>query len=577
MHSQAYVTNRHLLIPRALKSSAPLSSPKPQVGQIIELTCKRLGVEGKGICLSDKGVPSSFVILCNHALPGERFTAEVTSVSSNMAEARVIERLSRNEFYTEPLCQLFGSCGGCTLQSMYDSAALRVKQGLLEETLKRGRVRSMSKAQFLPIVPSNESYGYRNKVTLYWSSDNQGAQSDSQGALSDSQGAPFLGMMVRGSQQIISIPHCHLADANTNSFTHLVEQTVSSIHHEDNRLLPSNHPSGSGIMKHVIIRSGRGSQDDSVMGGKEYLVILVTSKDEPQCLDPIVKALLASPLSSSLVGIVNKVVPSLSRDEEDSDEKAPRKKTARGYWRQRDEESVASLASHLLYGRDHVVESVCGLSFQVSAEAFAQVNTTQCEKLYDRIKEAAELKATDTLLDLYCGTGTIGLTMARQVMQVTGIELSETSVSCAQINASLNGISNASFIAGDCDKIAKRWSEGIMAEVMARQSRIATKHPNHDQSVPRPDVVIIDPARAGATSGVIAYLNLCGCRRIIYVSCNPATAARDLAALCGNEGEKGGKVQQFSSPRFALRSIQGFDMFPQTEHVELMAVLDRIM
>lgn len=525
------------------------------MGQIVEIQCQRLGVEGKGICHIED---SSFVILCK-ALPGEKLVAKISSMHRQHGEAIVIERLQRNRNYVDPACTAFGSCGGCSLQSMGYASQLQEKQSLVAETLKRGKIRSIEQAEFFPIVPSPLEYGYRNKITLFWALDEDGS--------------PILGMKVRGSSETFPIPHCHLADEATNAMARLIGASASSRCTDNARLLPYGS-SPSGIMKEVVIRSWSVGEG---VGPREYLIILVTSSDEPQSLGPIVEDIMASPLSTVVVGILNRVVPHSSNNEEEVEDKESSKTRApKGYWRFQKEDEAAT-ALHLLYGRDHLIDYLCGLLFKVSAESFAQVNPQQCENLYERIKKVADLRSTDTLLDLYCGTGTIGLTMARSVKSLIGIEWNEAALACARSNAALNGIDNATFIAGDCGKILKKWSDGIRAQDMASRSRIVLSNP---EKIPRPNVVILDPARAGCSSGVLSYLEACGCRRIVYVSCSPATATRDLALLCGTSKSADGASKSVASVaaggRFALKSVQPFDMFPQTDHCELIAVLDRV-
>ncbi|GAB4817425.1 hypothetical protein N2152v2_004471 [Parachlorella kessleri] len=222
----------------------------------------------------------------------------------------------------------------------------------------------------------------------------------------------------------------------------------------------------------------------------------------------------------------------------------------------------AVAAEHLLHGRPYLLESVCGLDFEVSANSFFQTNTRQAELLYQLVAEAAELQPSDVVLDLYCGTGTIALSLARRCREVYGVEVVETAVADAKRNAARNGIDNARFLLGDLEQPGA-------AELLWGQ-------------VPQPDVVVVDPARPGLSPAVIAFLRQCGARRLVYVSCNPATQARDVALLCAQPAGAaeavagGGSAGDVAEAQYRLAWVQPCDMFPQTMHVEAVAVLDRV-
>lgn len=204
----------------------------------------------------------------------------------------------------------------------------------------------------------------------------------------------------------------------------------------------------------------------------------------------------------------------------------------------------------LLQGRDSITERLCGLTFLLSPESFFQTHPDQAEVLYRLVREAAGLRPSrqDVLLDLYCGTGTIGLSLAHGCKQVVGYDIVGPAVKDAKRNAAANRITNATFRQGDLERVC--WD----------MRRSVGSH-----SIPRPDVVIVDPARAGLGQSVVDFLRDCGARRVVYVSCNDRTLARDLDRLCNSPGAQ-----------YQVVSVQPVDMFPHTEHVEVVAVLDRI-
>ncbi|GFR50193.1 hypothetical protein Agub_g12361 [Astrephomene gubernaculifera] len=320
-----------------------------------------------------------------------------------------------------------------------------------------------------------------------------------------------------------------------------------------------------------------------------------------------------------------------------------------------EEVATTATSSVLLYGKPYIHDVLQGLTFRISPGSFFQTNSRQTEILYDIVRQAAGLRpgAQDVVLDLYCGTGTIGLSLAAECRTVVGMEVVESAVADARVNAALNGITNATFVAADVDQLHRLEALMEVADVMthnghkpaaAAAPRSASQQPqpqqqhknlqrqqsrqqqsihHHQQQQPSsrsfsPDVVIVDPARAGLSASALAYLILCGARRVVYVSCNVATQARDLAVLCngngngnggggngyngngnGNGNRGGSKGNQGRGDRkggskvgpegaegvgggvgggrgvFRLVSIQPVDMFPHTDHVETVAVLER--
>ena len=209
-------------------------------------------------------------------------------------------------------------------------------------------------------------------------------------------------------------------------------------------------------------------------------------------------------------------------------------------------------AEHLLHGDDHIFEQLCGVNFAVSASSFFQTNPRQAEVLYGMVREACGLREgrRDTVLDLFCGTGSIGLTLAKHARHVVGFEVVPSAVRDARRNMELNAIGNAEFHCGDLNKV---WSE------------------LGDRLGGAPDVVVTDPARPGMHAGLCEWLNDCGARRIVYVSCNPSTQARDVSILTGTD-----RSPRDVEGKYRLTSLQAVDMFPHTPHIESIAVLDRI-
>lgn len=281
-------------------------------------------------------------------------------------------------------------------------------------------------------------------------------------------------------------------------------------------LSPYNVHSHAGFLKHLVLRTGR----DVNTGLTELMVNFVTSSYKPELLKPLVEKVSVIPEVVSIMNNINTSVGSTSIGEEE----------------------------YTLYGKSSITEILRGLTFQISANSFFQTNTHQADILYKLIEDSAGLKGdgSEIVLDLFCGTGTIGLTLAKRVKHVYGYEVVPQAISDARLNAELNDICNATFVQGDLNKIDE----------------------NFGNNFPKPDIIISDPNRPGMHMKLIKFLLKIKAPRIIYVSCNPATCARDLDYLCH------GVVEKNIKGCYKLKSVQAVDMFPHTPHTECVCLLE---
>ncbi|MBQ6655618.1 MAG: 23S rRNA (uracil(1939)-C(5))-methyltransferase RlmD [Erysipelotrichaceae bacterium] len=327
-----------------------------------------------------------------------------------------------------------------------------------------------------PIITMKEPYGYRNKIMMP--------------AEVDKNGQFKVGFYRYNSHEIIPMEDCCLQSPLANDIVRRLRELIVSYGIEKQ-------------IRHIMIR-------DMQKTG-EVMVVLVCWQREVKGLRQLAEELReAFPAVVSVIQNVNAA----------------------------DTNVVLGKEEILLSGRDHVFDQLCGLRFKISAHSFYQVNTYQTEVLYNTAMEMAGLKSSDDVLDLYCGVGTIGLSLAGRVRSVTGIEIVQQAIADARINAQLNGISNAEFIASDAQKECER----LLAE--GRKF----------------DCVIVDPPRKGCSGGTIELLRQLGSERIVYISCDPSTLARDLKLLKND---------------YEVRRIQPVDMFPQTYHVETVCLLHR--
>ncbi|XP_058180864.1 uncharacterized protein LOC131299243 [Rhododendron vialii] len=486
----------------------------PKRGQTLELVCESLAFTGKGLCkVSDTG----FVVMCDRALPGERFIGRVTRKKKNYAEVIKIKTISPHWDFVEAPCEHASDCGGCKTQNLSYEAQVRAKEEQVRDLVVH--VGSFSDKDLecfdimKPIIPCDTQFHYRNKMEFSFGTKTWLPGGPLQDKQSDAAGY-VLGLHVPGFfDKFLNINKCLLQSEPANK----VLKAIQECWRDPNLgLYPYDVHSHAGFLKHLMLRSGR----DVNTGLPELMVNFVTSSYKPELLKPLVEKI--SPILE-VVSIVNNVNSSVGNTSVGEDE-------------------------YILHGKSTITETLRGLAFEISANSFFQTNTRQAEVLYGLIEEYADLKGdgSDIVLDLFCGTGTIGLTLARKARHVYGYEVVPQAISDARRNAKLNEIRNATFVQGDLNKIDV----------------------NFGKDFPKPDIIISDPNRPGMHMKLIKYLIKLQSPRIIYVSCNPATCARDLDYLCH------GSVEHNIKGCYKLKRLRPVDMFPNTPHIECVCLLE---
>ncbi|KAK9690029.1 hypothetical protein RND81_09G099500 [Saponaria officinalis] len=486
----------------------------PKRGQTLELVCESLGFKGKGVC---KVPETGFVLLCDRALPGEKFVGRVTRRKGSYAEVMKLRTLVPHQHAVDAPCEYASYCGGCKTQNLSYEAQTRYKEEQVRELMIHVGKISDKQPDFVsimkPIVPCANQFHYRNKMEFSFSTRRwipRELMGEEQGIGNDYA----LGLHAPGFfDKVLNVNKCFLQSESANAVLLTVQECWKD---QSLALSPYDVHSHAGFLKHLVIRSGR----DVESGKPEIMVNFVTSSYKPELLKPLVEKVSAFTEVVSIVNNINTSVGSTSIGE----------------------------AEHVLYGKSTITEILRGLTFQISANSFFQTNAQQAEVLYKLIEDVAGLKGdgSEIVLDLFCGTGTIGLTLAKRAKHVYGYEVVAQAISDAHRNADLNGINNATFVQGDLNKIDE----------------------NFGKSFPRPDIVISDPNRPGMHMKLIKLLLKLKAPRIVYVSCNPATCARDIDYLCH------GSVDYNIKGCYKLRSVQPVDMFPHTPHIECVCLLD---
>jgi 23S rRNA (uracil1939-C5)-methyltransferase len=445
--------------------------------QELELHVDSLAYGGNGVARLN-----GFVVFVRRGLPGDTVRARVTKVKRSHAEALAVDIVEPSDKRVEAPCAHYPACGGCRFQDLAYDAQLEAKQEQVRDALRR--IGGIAEPPLEPILPAESEFFYRNKLEYSFTATPSG---------------PVLGFHRAGRwDEVLEIEKCWLTTDLGNAIRNAVRDWACA-----ERLEPYDQGEQTGYLRHLVVREGRNT--------RQVLVQLVTAAGERFDRDEFVETLRRFPEVRSIHWAVNETPA-----------------------------EVTNLPTTLLWGDEAIEEQLCGLRFRVRPNAFLQTNTAMAERLYGLAGEYAALTGGETVYDLYCGIGTIGLSLARDSLTVWGVEVSEESVACALENADLNGISNAAFFAGE--------AADALAELRDRAGG--------------PDVVVVDPPRAGLSNKAVRRLGRLEAPRIVYVSCNPSTLAGNVKELASSWG-------------YTLERVRPVDMFPHTPHVESVALLTR--
>ncbi|XP_043720149.1 uncharacterized RNA methyltransferase CT0009 [Telopea speciosissima] len=486
----------------------------PKRGQTLELVCETLAFKAKGVC---KVADSGFVLMCDRALPGERFLGRVTRKKGSYGEVQKIKTISPHWDLVDAPCEYASHCGGCKTQNLLYEAQLRAKEQQVHELMTHVGRFSNEDPDFAmamkPIVSCDIQFHYRNKMEFSFSTQQWLPKDEMKGEQAGANNFA-LGLHAPGFfDKVLNVEKCLLQSEAANVVLAVMQNCWRD---PQLGLSPYDVRTHIGFLKHLMLRTGR----DAKTGSRELMVNFVTSSYKPELLEPLIEKISAIPEVVSIINNVNTSVGNTSVGEEE----------------------------YTLYGKSTITEILRGLTFQISANSFFQTNTHQAEVLYKLIEDCAGIRGdgSEIVLDLFCGTGTIGLTLAKRVKHVYGYEVVAQAISDARRNAELNDIHNATFVQGDLNKIDHSFGDAF----------------------PKPCIVISDPNRPGMHMKLIKFLLKLRARRVIYVSCNPATCARDLDYLCH------GVVEQNIEGCYRLKRLHPVDMFPHTPHIECVCLLE---
>jgi 23S rRNA (uracil1939-C5)-methyltransferase len=430
--------------------------------------------DAMGVCKID-GYP----IFVKDALKGESALIKVIKTNKNFGFGRLVEIKKESPFRKIPICEHYQSCGGCNTMHMNYQTQLDFKRYRTDQTLKKlGKVNT----KVLETVGMNNPYYYRNKVIIPFSKE---------------KGKIVAGLYKARSHDIVNIKRCHVFPKVISDmvryFRSLFTELDFSIYDEN---------IDDGLLKAVMFRYS--------MSLEEISVTFITKHGKLPHKEEIISRLIERyPQVTSIVQNINA------------------KKT----------NVLLGPKSRVLLGEDKIHDTLLGLDYEISHRSFYQINPVQTEELYKKAIEYAALKEDYTVVDAYCGIGTIGLTAAKDVKQVIGFDIIKDSIKNAQQNAKNNNIDNAKFIVGASEEVLPTIKESI-------------------------DVLFIDPPRKGCDKKFLESIIKQGINRIVYISCNVSTLARDLNFLQANE--------------YKIIETTPFDMFPQTSHIETVTLLEKL-
>jgi len=443
---------------------------------------------GCGVGKNAEGV----TVFVKGAVTGDTVEAKIIKVASTYAVARLEKVLTASSERFDGTgmrqreCQAPASCGGCVYRNIKYEHELELKREYVKNAFRKAGLFDVSVSET----------AHTGKVTCY--------RNKGQYPVRTVGGRIRAGFFATKTHDLIPCDNCLLQPAVFGEIVAYITDFA-----EKNHVKAYDEESGRGILRHIYLRIAERTG--------EIMVCLVINADKLDCAEKFTSELTARfPSVASVMLNVNK----------------------------KNTNVILGEKFICIGGRDHIIDELCGLKFKISAGSFYQVNHDGAELLYGIARERAELTGKETLADLYCGAGTIGLSMAKHVKRLVGIEIVDEAVECAKENAALNGIENAFFFCGDASD-----ARGLLANAKDTLGDFC------------PDVVVIDPPRKGTTEELVGYLDSLGVKKIVYVSCNPDTLARDC--------------KWFADKGYSIGEVTPVDLFPGTGHVESLVCLTK--
>lgn len=444
-----------------------------QVNDILKLECVDLNHQGMGVCKVE-----GFPIFVSGILIGEVGKVEILKLDKNFGYGSVKEILKTSQDRVKPICPIFGVCGGCEIMHLQYQAQLKHKVKMAQETFKR--IGHLENIKIDQIIGMDDPYYYRNKVQIPYQMKKDKV---------------IFGFYKKRSHEVISFDVCYIQPLLATDIAKFVRNLANEY-----KISAYNDESKKGVLRHVLIR--KNIYD-------EYMVVLITKEDKIPFVDEV----------------VSKIV-----------KRYPSVKTIIHNINYKDTNVILGQKSKILFGDGVIIDEIDGLKFYISHQSFFQTNHIQTSKLYQLVLDYANPNSNETIVDGYCGVGTISLLLARKCKHVIGIEIVEEAINDAKKNAKLNDISNVSFIVGKTEEEVLKIDDLVI------------------------DTIVIDPPRKGCDKVLLEAIKNKKIKKIVYVSCDVATLARDLQIL---------------STDYNILSVSLVDMFPHISEIESIVLLHR--
>jgi 23S rRNA (uracil1939-C5)-methyltransferase len=479
-------------------------------GDTLELEITRYAAEGKGIAKINRNIikpetdpqqqdsgEANYVVFVQGAYPGDKVTAQLRKIKKSYAEAVIVKLISPSKDRVEPRCKYFGTCGGCKQQDLNYEIQLKYKQELVKETFEH--IAGLKDFDFEKIIPSANNFFYRNKMEFSFA-DRRWLTKEEIGSENVFDKEFALGLHIpRIFDKVLDINECFLQSEVSNEILNFTRKFF-----KEKNVSTYSTKTHTGYLRNLTIRQSQNKND--------LMVNLVTSKEDDDLMKEYSSEILKSiPQITTVINNINKKMASVAIG---------------------DYEKV-------YHGEGFIYDKIGNYDFRISANSFFQTNTVQAENLYKTAMEFAELKGDEIIYDLYSGAGTIAIYVSGKANKVIGFESFRSAIRDAAENALLNQVENVQF-----------------AEANLYKSFLPIIEQNN---IPKPDVVIIDPPRSGMHKTTVDDVIQLNPEKIIYVSCNPATQARDIKLMV----EAG----------YNLKKMKPVDMFPHTYHIENVALL----
>ncbi|MGN1318939.1 MAG: 23S rRNA (uracil(1939)-C(5))-methyltransferase RlmD [Lachnospirales bacterium] len=446
--------------------------------EIYNIKITDLGTQGEGI-----GKIDGYTLFVKNALPDEICKVLVVKANKNYGYGKVLEIIEKSPYRIDPVCPVAGKCGGCTLQHLEYSQQLKRKQNKVKQNIER--IGGFSDIEVLETIGMDFPYNYRNKAQYPVNYDKNGIN---------------MGFYSLGSHKIVNFDDCLIGSKNNKEILNAIRKFMTIFN-----ISAYNEEKNTGLVRHILIREGYFTD--------EIMVCLVVNSNNFKYKKEFSDIISAIKNVKSIVINYNKTKSNV----------------------------ILGDRCETIWGQDYITDKIGDLKFKISPLSFFQVNPKQTYKLYSKALEFADLKGNETVIDAYCGIGSISLFLAQKAKIVYGVEIVAPAIENANENAKINNITNAKFYTGKSEDIVpKLYNEGVKADVM-----------------------VVDPPRKGCDKSLLELIIKMKPEKIVYVSCDSATLARDLKILCQDD-------------EYKIEKVQPVDMFPHSYHVETVVLMSRV-